>query len=91
LRGIDTTGPLRVHHSRFGTVQEITVACDFEVVSDGLLADAGFIDQDFELYINEWQSDYLMVDSVGATAPFAGGKNDPRYYASTQAIYRCFP
>lgn len=40
----------------------------------------GFVDQDFDLYIKEWKSDYIMVDSVGATAPFTNGKSDPRYY-----------
>jgi hypothetical protein len=32
-------------------------------------AAAGFIAEDAALYLDEWQSEYLMVDSVGMTAP----------------------
>ena len=29
----------------------------------------GFVQQDRALYIDEWHSDYLMIDSVGQTIP----------------------
>ena len=38
----------------------------------------GFIDQDFDVLLREWQSDYIMIDSVGATYP--GSRSDPEYF-----------
>jgi len=29
----------------------------------------GFVRQDRALYIDDWESDYLMIDSVGQTVP----------------------
>lgn len=61
-------------------------ACDIPAMNASRFE--GFVDQDFDLYIDEWKSDYIMVYSVGATAPFAGGRNDPRYYTWNEDILK---
>ena len=42
-------------------------ACDTPALASS--AADGFIRQDAAVYLDEWQSDYLMVDSVGVTPP----------------------
>ena len=38
----------------------------------------GFVDEDFDLMVNTWHSDYVMVDSVGNEPPFP--KSDQRWW-----------
>ena len=42
-------------------------ACDIPSLKSS--AATAFVTQDAALYLDEWKSDYLMVDSVGVTAP----------------------
>jgi len=39
----------------------------------------GFIDEDADLFFNTWQSDYVMVDSVGNEPPYP--KSDQRWWS----------
>ena len=53
-------------------------ACNIPSLNDSKFR--GFVDQDFDLMIKEWRSDYIMVDSVGEMPPYAAGKQDTRYW-----------
>ena len=55
-----------------------TPECDIPSLNQSKYS--GFVQQDAALYLDEWQSDYLMVDSVGNAPP--KGKEGGRHSTS---------
>jgi hypothetical protein len=46
----------------------------------------GFVDEDADLFLNKWHSDYIMVDSVGGFGTRPYPKSDPRWWSFPKTL-----